>query len=449
MIEHERRPAIRRSVFFKLVTIMLALAASLLLMVGGFFWLIVNPSMTGSTERLLEEYARVVAASSPDLQAAKGIASRLDLEIRYEGPDGSWATAPDLPSLNEVQKSEIGRAVTHDYYVVTGPNGGKYLFAWTLSRQMQVVHLKLLMLLLFLMAGVVFSAYAFQRELLRPLRSLGAGVARLSKGELDVVVPMQSQDEFGVLTNAFNQMVRRIRAIVQARDQLLLDVSHELRSPLTRMKVAVELLPEGKDKTSVATDLIEMESMIAELLELERLRDGRSLRIMRHDILPIVREVAENFKDQPPGVRVITTPREILVDVDGGKLRIVLRNLLENAIKYSLPDSRAVEISVVENVDTVDIRVSDDGPGVPESETANLFEPFFRVDRSRSKRTGGYGLGLSICKRIMEVHGGSIVVKNNPTRGAAFIATLPAPHRLSAPTHCGTVSGQVLGQPCQ
>jgi len=312
-----------------------------------------------------------------------------------------------------------------------------------------VVHLKLLMLLLFLMAGVVFSAYAFQRELLRPLRSLGAGVARLSEGELDVVVPMQSQDEFGVLTNAFNQMVRRIRAIVQARDQLLLDVSHELRSPLTRMKVAVELLPEGKDKTSVATDLIEMESMIAELLELERLRDGRSLRIMRHDILPIVREVAENFKDQPPGVRVITTPREILVDVDGGKLRIVLRNLLENAIKYSLPDSRAVEISVVENVDTVDIRVSDDGPGVSESETANLFEPFFRVDRSRSKKTGGYGLGLSICKRIMEVHGGSIVVKNNPTRGAAFIATLPAPHRLSAPTHCGTVSGQVLGQPCQ
>src|SRR5262249_36128572 len=270
MIEHERRPAIRRSVFFKLVPIMLAMAASLLLMVGGFFWLIVSPSMTGSAERLIEEYARVVAASSPDLQAAKRIASRLDLEIRYEGPDGSWATAPDLPALNEVQKSEIVRALRLDYYVVPAPNGGKYLFAWTLSRQMQVVHLKLLMLLLFLMAGVVFSAYAFQRQLLRPLRSLGTGVARLSEGELDVVVPLQSRDEFGVLTDAFNQMVRRIRAMVQARDQLLLDVSHELRSPLTRMKVAVELLPEGKDKTSMATDLTEMESMIAELLELER-----------------------------------------------------------------------------------------------------------------------------------------------------------------------------------
>jgi signal transduction histidine kinase len=408
---------------------MLTMAASLLLMVAGFFWLIVNPSMSRATERLLEDYAQVVAASSPDLQAAKRIASRLDLEIRYEGPDGSWASAADLPSFNEVQKSEIGRAVTHDYYVVTAPNGGKYLFAWTLSRQMQLVHLKLLILRLFLMAGVVFSAYAFQRQLLRPLRSLGTGVARLSEGELDVVVPMQSRDEFGVLTNAFNQMVRRIRAIVQARDQLLLDVSHELRSPLTRMKVAVELLPEGKDKTSMATDLTEMESMIAELLELERLRDGRSLRIMRQDLLPIVREVVENFQHQPPGVRVVATAREILADIDGGKLRIVLRNLLENAIKYSLPDSRAVEISVVENVDTVDIRVSDDGPGIPESESANLFEPFFRVDRSRSKKTGGYGLGLSICKRIMEVHGGSIVVKNKPTRGAAFIATLPAPHR--------------------
>src|SRR5262249_35786056 len=156
---------------------------------------------------------------------------------------------------------------------------------------------------------------------------------------------------------------------------------HELRSPLTRMKLAVELLPEGKDKTSMAADLTEMESMIAELLELERLRDGRSLRIMRQNLLPIVREVAENFKDQPPGVRVVATARAIPVEIGGRKLPIVLRNLLETAIKYSLPDSRAVEISVVENVDTVDIRVSDDGPGVPGGESANLFEPFFRVDR--------------------------------------------------------------------
>jgi signal transduction histidine kinase/protein-S-isoprenylcysteine O-methyltransferase Ste14 len=441
MSEHEQHPAVRRSVFFKLVAIMLTMAASLLLMVAGFFVLIVGPSMTSSTKRFVEEYARVVAASSPDLPTAQRIASRLDLQIGYEGPNSRWATADD-PFLTEVQKRggfalgvspglETGRTfLTQDYYVVPAPNGGKYVFASTLSRKMQEVHLKLLLLLLLLMTGVVFSAYGFQRQLLRPLRSLGAGVARLSEGELDVVVPIDSRDEFGVLTNGFNQMVGRIRAMLQARDQLLLDVSHELRSPLTRMKVALELLPEGENKKGMASDLSEMEAMISELLELERLRDGRGIRTVRQDLLPIVREVADTFREQPPGVRVVTAVGEILLDVDGDKLRTVLRNLVGNAVKYSLADSHAVEISVVENIDTVEIRVRDDGPGIPESESANLFEPFFRVDRSRSKKTGGYGLGLSICKRIMETHGGSITVENNPKRGASFIARLPMARNL-------------------
>jgi signal transduction histidine kinase len=439
MSEHEQSPAIRRSVFFKLVAIMLTMAASLLLMVAGFFGLIVGPSMTSSTKRLMEEYARVVAANSPDLQSAKGIASRLDLEIRYEGPDGGWTTAADIPSLAEARKSEIGSTfLRHDYYVVPAANGGKYLFASTLSWQMQEVHLKLLLLLLFLMIGVVFTAYAFQRHLLRPLRSLAVGVARLSDGELNVMVAIQSNDEFGALTDAFNKMARRVKQMIEARDQLLLDVSHELRSPLTRMKVALELLPARENKASMATDLTEMEAMIAELLELERLRDGRGIKTTRQDLLPIVREVADSFRDQPPGVCVVTSATEIVVDVDGDKLRTLLRNLLGNAAKYSLFDSRAVEISVVKNVDSIDIRVSDDGTGIPESETANLFEPFFRVDRSRSKKTGGYGLGLSICKRIMEAHGGSITVESNRGRGASFIATLPVLHssstELASPT---------------
>jgi signal transduction histidine kinase len=433
MTENDGPPFLRRSVFFKLVAIMLTMAASLLLMVASFFWLIVRPSLAASTEHLVKEYARLVATSSPDLEAAKRIASGLELQIRYEGPGGSWATAANLPSLKQVRNDEIGRAfLGHDYYLVPAPNGGEYLFAWTLARRTQVVHLKLLVLLLFLMAAVVFTAHVFQRHLLRPLRSLGSGVARLSEGELDFVLPIQSRDEFGVLTDAFNRMVRRIRTMVQARDQLLLDVSHELRSPLTRMKVALELLPEGKNKTSMATDLGEMETMITELLELERLRDRRGIRTARQDLVSIVREVAESVQGQLPGVRVVATPGEIVLDIDRDKLRIVLRNLLENAIKYSLPDSRPVEISVVQKADTVDIRVSDDGPGIPESDSANLFEAFFRVDQSRSKKTGGYGLGLSICKRIMEAHGGSIAVENNPVRGATFIATLPS-HNRSEP----------------
>jgi signal transduction histidine kinase len=129
--------------------------------------------------------------------------------------------------------------------------------------------------------------------------------------------------------------------------------------------------------------------------------------------------------DRPPSVHVVATTPEILVDVDADRMRTVIRNLLENAIKYSLPDSRGVEVSAAQNGERVVIRVTDDGPGIPERDMPSLFEPFFRVDRSRSKKTGGYGLGLSISKRIVEAHGGTIGVEKNARRGASFIVTLP------------------------
>jgi len=135
--------------------------------------------------------------------------------------------------------------------------------------------------------------------------------------------------------------------------------------------------------------------------------------------------VAGGFRDRPPGVRELITEREIVLDFDGERMRMVFRNLLENAFKYSLPDSRAVELSTSTSGDNILVRVSDDGPGIPESDLDNIFEPFFRVDRSRSKSTGGYGLGLSICKRIMEAHGGAITVERNPGRGTTFLLILP------------------------
>src|SRR5262249_56904741 len=103
----------------------------------------------------------------------------------------------------------------------------------------------------------------------------------------------------------------------------------------------------------------------------------------------------------------------------------VFRMLLEKAVKYSLSDTGRGEVSAIQDCDTIIIRVTDDGPGIPEDDKTNLFEPFFRVDRSRSKRTGGYGLGLSIAKRIVEAHGGTIAVENNGTRCALVIVTLP------------------------
>jgi signal transduction histidine kinase len=175
----------------------------------------------------------------------------------------------------------------------------------------------------------------------------------------------------------------------------------------------------------LTADVAEMERMVSELLELERLRSGRGMHMARGDLVTIAHDVADEFRGRPPGVRVVSTSSELIADVDADKVRMVLRNLLDNAFKYSLPESRPVEVSASNGRDAVVIRVTDDGVGILDGDAERVFEPFFRVDASRSKETGGYGLGLSICKRVMEAHGGSIVVERSGDRGASFVLTFP------------------------
>jgi signal transduction histidine kinase len=301
------------------------------------------------------------------------------------------------------------------------------VFAWTFTDRVRLAHLVILAILLLVMATIVVAAHAVIRHLLQPLRALGDGVARLGDGQLDVVVRRQSADEFGTLTDAFNRMVGRIRDMIRARDQLLLDVSHELRSPVTRLKVAAELIADPDMRKRMAADLAEMDIMIGELVELERLRDGHGIRPTPQNLVPLLAEIARMYEDRPPGVRIMSTMRQVDAEIDGERMRTVVRNLVENAVKYSGPDSRPVELAARPDGDHIVIRVTDDGPGIPEGEMPHLFEPFFRVDRSRSKKTGGYGLGLSIAKRIVEAHGGTIAVANNPGRGASFVITLRKP----------------------
>ncbi len=427
---NDRGPRVRLSIFVRLMTIMIIMAVTLLVIVGTFFVFVVFPGATAEATHAFEQFSRAIAGTSPDYPTAKALANRVKVQIRYEGPTGSWTTDEDIPPIVDVREGRAYSSIGRDFHIESASDGGAYLFVWDYGEHVRSVHSKMLWLLLFLVTGVVCTAYVFQKRLLRPVRLLDEGVARLSRGDLDVAVPLVTRDEFGVLTDAFNKMVGRVKQMIQARDQLLLDVSHELRSPLTRLKVALALLPDDENKAGMAGDLNEMEAMIAELLELERVREGHGMRREIRDLVPVVREAANGHRNGMPGVHLLLPPTQVLLDMDPEKIKTVLRNLLENACKFSLEDSRPVEIVVRDDAGTVMVLISDDGPGIPESDISNLFEPFYRVDRSRSRKTGGYGLGLSICKRIMEAHGGSIAVSNNAGRGASFVLTFPnASHR--------------------
>ena len=430
------KPPIHRSVFGKLVLIMLVMAFCIMGMVSGFFLHFVNPMVGLTVDRMLGDYGRRIAEDSPNLEEARTLAHRLHVQIRYEGPDGAWTTDESLPTIAEVvsagdrsywQRPAWGRSA----FLAKAPNGGHYFFAWEFGNRARAAHDRLLILLLVSMIAVFFAAHYVLTRALRPLRALQDGVARLSAGDLDVVLENRTSDEFGSLTDAFNRMAARVKEMVRARDQLLLDVSHELRSPLTRLKVALALLPDSAKKAQAEADAAEMDAMTTELLELERLRDGRTLRTTREDLVELLHEAAETYKDTPPGIRVSASPPEIPLDLDVDGVRTVLRNLLGNAVKYSLQDSRPIELTATLEADSLVVRVIDDGPGIPKEDLESIFDPFFRVDRSRSRKTGGYGLGLSICKRIVEAHRGQIAAANNPGRGTSFTLTFATP-RLRA-----------------
>jgi signal transduction histidine kinase len=235
-------------------------------------------------------------------------------------------------------------------------------------------------------------------------------------------------DELGELARSFNGMSGELEEMIRAREQLLLDVSHELRSPITRIKLALEMSPESAANDSIRDDLREMEAMIAELLEKARLDSANGkLQLEDVDLSTLAAEAAADADARPPGAVLIgcRAGEGPVIRADWARVRKVLANVLDNAAKYSRDRDRPVEIRIEAGTDEITVRIEDHGVGIPEAELPRIFEPFYRVDRSRSRETGGYGLGLSLCKRIMEAHGGSIAIASREGEGTEVALTFP------------------------
>ena len=210
--------------------------------------------------------------------------------------------------------------------------------------------------------------------------------------------------------------------MVETKQQLLIDVSHELRSPIARMKLTVELLPEGKNRGRLFSNLGELERMVSDLLEAARLEKGLTLASL--DLRELVEECQRTYAEQAPGLDV-DRGEGLVIQGDLDRLRSVLRNVVENAIKYSNAAPRPIEIRLRRDAAGALLTVRDYGIGIPPGEMERVFEPFYRVDKSRSKSSGGYGLGLSLCRKIMAAHGGVIELTSEVGQGTTVSLRFP------------------------
>ena len=420
-----------RSVFTKLLVIIIATGIALNLVVVGFF--VAHRHMVESSihQNVIQYINYLIAdiGNPPSVDRAREIARQTLLEIHFQSPQNKWSTAGNPPDLDrgrfyvwkESPNFRFGRYHGHSF-VEVNRNSGLFIFKFSKPFDRKDRRDGLFFLLLIFMVAILGGAFLSIRRVLRPVKWLNEGVREVSRGNLDHRVPLKKYDELRDLAEAFNNMTDRIRKMLQAKEQLLLDVSHEMRSPLTRMKVAIEFLPDGKSKESIKADLKEMENMISEILDTARTHHLHGqLKRRKLNLVDLLHEVVPAFENHSPGVEIGDIPKAINVDVDAEQIKVVLNNVLDNAVKYSRPDSEPVRIFYERRAPYAIIRIQDDGIGIPEEELPFIFEPFYRVDKSRSKRTGGYGLGLSLCKTIMEAHDAKITVDSSPGKGTSIL----------------------------
>jgi signal transduction histidine kinase len=280
----------------------------------------------------------------------------------------------------------------------------------------------LLALLALLFVAVAFGAYPVVRSLTRRLESLQRGVERFGAGSLSQRVDESGRDEVAKVARSFNQAAERIETLVRSHQSLLANASHELRSPLARMKMAIAMLPQAEGaqrdalRREVEANIAELDALVEEVLLASRLDAGAwALKREPVELLGLAAEEAARVDAQVSG-------EPISVSGDERLLRRALRNLLENARRYG---AGAIDAIVERDARAVRLRVCDRGPGVPEAFRERIFEAFFRLP-GHAEREGGVGLGLSLVKQIAERHGGSVHCEPRDGGGTCFVITLPA-----------------------
>ncbi len=290
------------------------------------------------------------------------------------------------------------------------------------------------------LAAVIVAAglsLALSRRIIAPLREMTSASRRIAEGKYDERVAVKSLDELGQLGESFNQMAVQLEQVEAMRRQLIGDVSHELRTPLTAIKGSMEGLIDGvlpadaETYQQIHAEADRLSRLVDDLQELSRVEaHAYPLDFSEVDLSALVTTTIKRLTPNARAKRVTLTsslPRELprlLADED--RLGQVLTNLVANGIQYT-PEGGAVTISAERNNDALQIAVTDTGVGIPSEHLANIFTRFYRVDKSRSRASGGgSGIGLTIARLLVEAHGGKIWAESEgEEKGSRFVFTLP------------------------
>lgn len=387
------------------------------------------------------DYVRQDIGSPPRLDRALAITQRVPVDIRIDGPGVHWSSDPAFPDpstltfgpsdyfsskpgalLDELKGVDFAERDKHNFLRFT--EGGNQIIVVTPKIATSRDRPPLVPILVGFALLLILGAYLAVRWLFRPLAPIRAGAAYIGAGHFTHRIRVPREDELGALAADINTMAGKVEGMLEAKRQLLLGVSHELRSPISRLNLGLALLDDSAAARSLREDTQQMRHIVETLLDAERLGSAHTV-LDRSDVrLPELAEaLRQRYFAQEPRlqIRCIGEPRARL---DAARIELLLKNLVGNALRHA-PEG-PVELTIVGRDGQVQFSVRDHGPGIATAQRAHIGEPFYRSDASRARETGGTGLGLYLARQVARAHGGDLVLEDAGGAGALFVATMPA-----------------------
>ncbi|MGI9348044.1 MAG: sensor histidine kinase [Gammaproteobacteria bacterium] len=424
----------RTSLFAKITWLAIA-ASSLMFIIIAVFVSEFFEDLRRHHHTIYGRAARVVALrvyENPLPVQIDKIAHQHGFLLRYQSPFLQHASSEQMPQFNEVQPLRrtrggmiLARSSQGELVALHRHNGQRLMIM--LPEDQDGLWGAVAGSILLLVATLIFlwgGFYFYQRHMLAPLLRLRRDMEAVGRGQWRQT-EIASNDEIGELAAGFNQMQDKLRTTAQAKESFLANASHELRSPLARLRVAAEFVEDAEVKRRITADIMELDKLTGDIMQKTRLEN------FTHTLTKTKLSAAatlDSLRDKYPAARFSSTATAF-IEADDEALSRALGNLLDNAAKFSRGEIHA---ECADENGGVVFRVRDNGRGVPADDLPHLFEPFYRADASRSRQTGGFGLGMSIVKAIAEAHDGKVRVQN-AAKGGGLIVELWIPSADSRP----------------
>ena len=390
------------------------------------------------------QYVRDDIGVPPRIERAINITKRVPVDIRILGPSTDWASDPAFPRVedlefapsprfsddpgawvDELKGVDFASTENHDYLriqqggydiLVSSPRISDVPEGPDLASQILILGL------FFLLLG-----YLSVRWLFKPIRGIRKGAAHIGRGNFDYRITKIRHDQLGDLAEDINALAGDVESMLDAKRALLLGISHELRTPLSRMRLNLEFLEDESHKDDIKAEIVEMEKIVAALLEAERL-SVRHAKLARTEVVvgELISELLDDFFSRDRDRIELHEPEDsVTASLDEARITLLLKNLLSNALRYSQPEDGPVELGYARDGIELVLTVRDHGPGLAPEQAAHIGEPFYRSDPSRTRASGGTGLGLYLALLVAKAHRGTLELIDNDTPGACFEVRLP------------------------